>query len=471
MPMNFPSGLTIPAALALALSSPPLGSTQTHTAEEPAPASALCPIVYPLDSYSTTRGYRFSFFGNAFFINKDGYLITAAHVLQTFRDGGQPSILVDRPDAPAQLLQASIVAVDWDHDVAILKATPNPFHGRYRVSFLPISPNPPNLGDSVLALALHPRDPRRASTYQSSVEDRSPGQVLDYEFTQEQKGAPDTEMLLFSHEVEHGQSGSPVLSASSREVVGIVDGRWLRSLATAAGSPGQAPTVPGAAVPIHYALALLQQNDIAWHAAEPPPAGSHKQISDTREDSLPVPLSLVAADFPSDSLFGGQVLLDATLGALGRTSNVKIVSGNSPFAQKALDAVRTWTFRPPYPGESLANLHVGVAFDFIASQSQNSQTQPDPELTPPDQTPDRAAIPILLLAPTLDAAQPRGAAFLYASLDSTGELTSAHIWGGPISLADSSLAALSKWRFAPAQRSGSPVTSTFILVIVPRSAS
>jgi len=457
------------AAFAADISPSPVANNRP--AEEPAPASALCPIVYPLDSYTTTHGYRYTFFGNAFFINKDGYLITAAHVLQTFRDGGQPSILVDRPDAPSQLLQAMIVAIDWDHDVAILKATPNPFHGRYRVSFLPISPHPPDLGDSVVALALHPRDPRRASTYQSSVEDHSPGQVLDYEFTQEQKGAPDTEMLLFSHEVEHGQSGSPVLSASSREVVGIVDGRWLRSLGASAGSPGQAPTVPGAAVPIHYALNLLQNKGVAWQTAETLPGGSPKQISDTSQENLPVPLSLVGADFPSDSLLGGQVFLDATLGATGGVSGIQVVSGSSSVSQKASDAVRTWTFRSSHPGDPLANSHVGIAFKFVSSQPQHAEPQSGPPVGSLGHSANCAAIPVSTSSSVLALHSSRGMVFLIASLSSSGELTSARSWSGSSELSNSALAALSKWRFSPARRSGSPVPSTFVLVFIFRGTA
>ena len=47
------------------------------------------PVVYPDDQAPAARGYRYTFFGNAFFINDQGYLLTVAHVLETFRDGGR----------------------------------------------------------------------------------------------------------------------------------------------------------------------------------------------------------------------------------------------------------------------------------------------------------------------------------------------------------------------------------------------
>ena len=58
--------------------------------------AAICPIVYRLDETPGARGYHYAFFGNGFFINDQGYLLTVAHVLETFRNGGQPSIWVTR---------------------------------------------------------------------------------------------------------------------------------------------------------------------------------------------------------------------------------------------------------------------------------------------------------------------------------------------------------------------------------------
>src|SRR5258706_8425376 len=105
--------------------------------------SAVCPVAYQLDQSPSSRGYHYSFFGNAFFINEQGYLLTVAHVLETFRDGGQPCILVSRRNSPPQLLRADVIAVDAEHDVAILRATPNPFEGKHKVTFLPLAPEPP----------------------------------------------------------------------------------------------------------------------------------------------------------------------------------------------------------------------------------------------------------------------------------------------------------------------------------------
>jgi hypothetical protein len=92
--------------------------------------------------------------------------------------------------------------------------------------------------------------------------------VLSYETTQLEKSAPAADVFLLSHPVTLGQSGSPVLANDSHAVIGLVEGRWIRngsvSLARA-GAPSAEP--PGAAIPIRYAIALLEQKGIPWHAS------------------------------------------------------------------------------------------------------------------------------------------------------------------------------------------------------------
>ena len=244
---------------------------------DPAESGAVCPVVYQLDQSPSSRGYHYQFFGNAFFINERGYLLTDEHVLETFRDGGQPYILVNRRESPPQLLAANIVAVDKAHDVAILRAETNPFGRPFRVAFLTLSAEPAVAGETVMALSLHPARPGNAQSFQAEREDRSLGRILSFESTRLEKSAEPAMIFLLSHAVELGQSGSPVLavgsSASGGEsfgaVVGMIEGRWLRG--SAAGETGRSsPThrdVPGAALPIAYAIDLLEREKITWHAS------------------------------------------------------------------------------------------------------------------------------------------------------------------------------------------------------------
>ncbi len=184
-------------------------------AQQPSPAPdatlrvAVCPIVYPDDQTPGNKGIHYTFFGNAFFINSQGYLVTAAHVLQTFRDGGQPYILVDRPNAPPQTVKANIIGIDWTHDVAVLRAVPNPFEGKFRVAFLPLASKRAVSGDAIISTALHPANTRGAYTYQMPVQDWSRAEVLDYVQTHEEIQLPQTDLFIFTHEVQKGQSGAP----------------------------------------------------------------------------------------------------------------------------------------------------------------------------------------------------------------------------------------------------------------------
>jgi hypothetical protein len=247
--------------LALALVLPPLVLPNCAAAQQPPSGQSdptlravICPIVYPSDETPGNKGVRYTFFGNAFFINSQGY------------------ILVDRPNSPPQLLKANIIATDWTHDVAILRATPNPFDGKFRVAFLPLAAKRSSIGDFVIASALHPSNIRAASTYKLPVQDWSYAQVLGFVQTHEEENLPETDLFVFNHEVQKGQSGSAVILATTHEIVGLVDGRWLRPSSFSLPSSNGARPVPyggplGAAVPIDYLLALLQKNSVSWSTA------------------------------------------------------------------------------------------------------------------------------------------------------------------------------------------------------------
>jgi S1-C subfamily serine protease len=232
--------------------------------------AALAPVVYPDDQTPEPRGYQYTFFGNAFFINEQGYLLTVAHVLETFSDGGQPSILVKRPDAPPRLVKVSVIAQDPAHDVAILRAAPNPFTTGCTVAFVPLSASQPVRGESVLAVSLRPKHEHFALSFELPREDSSRGTVLSFESTQLAKSAPPADVFLLSHPVVKGQSGSPVLDTETQAVIGLVEGLWLRgTYGTMSKASPQPDAVPGAAIPVQYAIALLKQNGVTWHTAAP----------------------------------------------------------------------------------------------------------------------------------------------------------------------------------------------------------
>jgi hypothetical protein len=268
--------IAVAVAGACAISAIAVGQIQAQASSpNDSATAALCPVVYPDDQTPAARGYHYTFFGNAFFINEQGYLLTVAHVLETFRDGGQPYILVNRPNSPPKLLQVSVIAKDLQHDIAILRATPSPFAGTYSVASLPLGVGPVVRGQSVLALSLHPKRIQDAHSFDSEREDSSPGTVLTFESTQLEKSAPAVNVFLLSHPVVKGQSGSPVLDADSRAVVGLVEGLWLRGTPVGLAKSGaQSTSTPGAAIPIEYARALLKEHNISWRSVTTSPTSA-----------------------------------------------------------------------------------------------------------------------------------------------------------------------------------------------------
>jgi Trypsin-like peptidase domain len=255
-------------ACALVLSGEFASVANTRVAGEESLSSAVCPVVYPLDESSGQRGYHYIFYGNAFFIDNDGYLLTAAHVLSDLHDGGQPQILARLPEAPPRLIKVEVVASDPTHDVAILHAVPNPFSGKYQVAFLPLSTAKPSPGFPVLAEALRPARLKDPHSFDAPQEERSMADVVQYTSISLNQGQPKSELFLFNHEVLRGQSGAPIISRDSHEVVGIVEGQWLHGIPLAlATSPGNRGSNVGAGVPISYAVTLLDQQHIAWQVA------------------------------------------------------------------------------------------------------------------------------------------------------------------------------------------------------------
>lgn len=249
-------------AACLCVSIAPLAETKADAGV----AGAICPVVYPLDESSGERGVHYTFYGNAFFINEDGYLLTAAHVLSDFRDGGQPHILVRRPEAPPRMLKVEVVATDTLHDIAILRAVPNPFEGKYAIAFLPLASDKPTAGAAVLATALRPSRLRDPHSFDAPREEHSPAAVLQYTTIKLETGQPESELFLFDHEVERGQSGAPVLAQGTVAVVGIVEGQWLRGISVRNLSSISKPASNiGAAIPITCALPLLQAKRVLWH--------------------------------------------------------------------------------------------------------------------------------------------------------------------------------------------------------------
>jgi outer membrane biosynthesis protein TonB len=437
------------------------------SADDTALSGSICPIVYPVDQVPTQKGYRYLFYGNGFFINDQGYFITAAHVLGPLH-GGPPFILVRQIAGPPQFVRATLVAIDRDHDVALLRAAPNPFEGKYKVGFLALAYDGPVRGHAVLAASLLPTYPREAYTLDALVDYRSPGDVFDFQFSQLDRGPNDTELFLFNHPVRRGQSGAPIISRESQGVVGFVEGQWLRSTLVPLDTVAdEGETGVGAAVPIHYAIALLQQMALPWHAVSRPLASSDEAARQAKEFPEPAPLSLIASSYPSQALFGGEVVLDALIDSCGRVAFTKVVSGSSPLLEKALSTVRTWTFFPARLDGQAVAARIGITFQFSQSYEPPHRTPALNHDDPSADSNDRGPRPVFTVAPQSAATDVGdGTVILYDLVDRKGQSTSVKVLSGSESLASAAMAAMNQWRFVPGKRAGMDAESAAIVVMV-----
>ncbi len=442
-----------------------VGTTSGQAPAESALPASLCQVVYPLDE-TPEEGYRYMFFGNGFFVNDEGYIITAAHLLSYFRNGGEPYILVGPPEGPRRMLEAPIVAADWDHDVAVLRATPNPFQSEKKIAYLPLSAETPARGNGVLAASLRPADVENARSMAAPLQDSSRGKVIDYQFHQE-NGSPETELMLFDQPVLPGQSGSPLVSAETKGVVGIVVGRWLRPSVIPSGANGGHITMsPGAAVRVHYAIGLLEQMHIAWHMASEPSLQAEAPAQQPKGLSAPVPLSVVATPYPPQALFGGEVVLDAQIDLNGKLADVRVVTGGAPFLDTVLSAIQTWSFSPARLDGHAVEARIGIVFQFPQSFLPGVTSKEHRYEEPLANAPERGALPVVTVEPDYPPTSiAEGSVVLDELVDQQGQIISTSVLRNVESLSAPTVAASHRWQFVPGKQGGVKTDSEVIVVV------
>lgn len=212
-----------------------------------------------------------------FLVNEEGYILTNAHVLEEARrclagsssgkimakfwSEGVPTAAstpaatparshprgLARPESQAAAISCDVIALDDLHDLALLKTERLP-PGEAAQNFARLDPRGPQPGTPV-ATTGHPAFAWGAAAETGRLVRRAALALSD-------KTAEMSEVIIVDIPLKRGASGSPVYLQESGAVIGIVE--------------RQNPDRPNetVAVPIRYAIALLERHGVRWHAAD-----------------------------------------------------------------------------------------------------------------------------------------------------------------------------------------------------------
>jgi TonB family protein len=181
--------------------------------------------------------------------------------------------------------------------------------------------------------------------------------------------------------------------------------------------------------------------------------------------SPPTPLSLVAPPYPSQSLFGGEVVLDVIIDSRGRLVGIRVVRGPSAFLDSVLSTVRTWSFFPARLDGQAVAARIGIAFQFSQSYEPLRTPQVHKYDEPLAGSPDRGALPVVTTEPQYATAiVGEGSVILYDLVGRQGQLTSVQVFRGSESLTPVVVAAVHQWRFVPGRRARTDTDSAVIVV-------
>ena len=165
-------------------------------------------------------------------------------------------------------------------------------------------------------------------------------------------------------------------------------------------------------------------------------------------------------------------MLDALVESSGRLGDIRVLDGEDLFVQKALAAVKTWTFLPARSVEKVVETRIGIVFQFpgsMASVRAPQEHRYEERLT---DVPERGALPIL--APEPDSAQTRGAegsVILCEQVNSQGQVTWVEVVRGQDPLTAATVAATRQWHFVPARRGGADSASEVVVVVTFRRSA
>ncbi|NBD37160.1 MAG: trypsin-like serine protease [Verrucomicrobia bacterium] len=203
------------------------------------------------------KGEEFHFLGTAFIIHEQGYLLTAAHLLQDVENpvvvsAGQPGQFSHLSRETGASLPVRLAQIDREHDVALLQldideefGSPSDFIG-----------NPEEIGEGTFTLSMGvPFGHLRIHNVM----------VMDSMISAKLLSANDTKLLLFDIPVHPGDAGGPLINTEDGRIIGLVQGRFnpVQILQTEAPEDYNLPSRFSYAVSIEYAKPLMEAEGLS----------------------------------------------------------------------------------------------------------------------------------------------------------------------------------------------------------------
>jgi TonB family protein len=117
----------------------------------------------------------------------------------------------------------------------------------------------------------------------------------------------------------------------------------------------------GHAVPSHVLVAALFRPPQLYDG--PTPGSPPVDLADP-SDGVPYPTVAELPRYPPLAIGDAVVLVEALVGADGRTRQVQVISGAASFDRVALDAAHRWSFRPARQNGHAVQAYVYLIFGF-----------------------------------------------------------------------------------------------------------
>jgi TonB family protein len=198
-----------------------------------------------------------------------------------------------------------------------------------------------------------------------------------------------------------------------------------------------------------------------------------RQVASLKNVFVPGELLQAAEDipYPNNSVALGAVILEAAIDPSGKVEDVIPIRPIPSLTEPAIRSIKAWQFKPAIlDGKPVASrVTVAVVFNPVYFPLE---TQLPPRVSAEESThtgspfqPAEVVSTYLSLVPN---ALSFGTVVLQAKINTNGEMNYASVVRDVPGFTSSTLEAIKKWQFKPAQYGGNPITSSVSVAFVVR---